>query len=87
MYTCTPDNYFVLYILVWRYLDLTTAFSIIYFQLFVGGRIYVICVCLHMVVSNTYCVVLLFCLFYMYIISQFLDEFSDRYRNMHILSY
>jgi len=35
----------------------------IYLQLFTGGLMsfYLICVCLHIVVSNTYCVVFLFC--------------------------
>ena len=34
----------------------------LFLQLFVGCLIYVICVSLHIVVSNTYCIVLLVCL-------------------------
>ena len=41
----------------------TTMFGCLYLQLFVWDTclIYVICVCLRIVVSNTYCVVFLFC--------------------------
>ena len=58
----------------------------LYLQLFVGGLkclIYVICVCLCIVVSNSYCVVLLFCLFSSCV--PYVASFSVFYRRPHVL--